>query len=123
DTIPVYLREGAVMALELPAETLRPCENMDEVPRVNALLVAPTTVKRELVHNVDKDTAYTFVTEKVADEAVTVTNKDGFDAKAVLVCGVEATKVLVDGKEVAFTAEANKTTIRVDSGFKTVQVW
>ncbi len=123
DTIPVYLREGAVMALELPAETLRPCENMDEVPRVNALLVAPTTVKRELVHNVDKDTAYTFVTEKVADEAVTVTNKDGFDAKAVLVCGVEATKVLVDGKEVAFTAEDNKTTIRVDGGFKTVQVW
>ncbi len=123
DTIPVYVREGAAMVLELPKETLAPCENMDEVPRVNALLVTPTTVKRELVHNVDATAAYTFVTERQADEAVTVTNKDGFDVGAVLIYGVEATKVLVDGKEVAFTAEGNKTTVRVDGGFKTIQIW
>jgi len=123
DTIPVYVREGAAMVLELPKETLATCEGMDDIPRVNALMVTPTTVKRELVHNVDNDTAYTFITEKQADEAVTVTNTDGMALGAVLVNGVEATKVLVDGKAAQFTAENGKTTIRLENGFKTVQVW
>lgn len=122
DEIPVYLRAGAAMVLNL-TESLEICENMEDKNVVKALLTTPADAKREVVHYADVDNAYTFVTEKQADEAVTVTNKDGFALDAVLVYGVEAKKVLVDGKEVDFTAADNKTVVKTPDGFKTVQVF
>jgi len=122
DEIPVYLRPGAAMVLNL-TESLEICENMEDKKVVSALLTTPADAKREVKHYTDKDTAYTFVTEKQADEAVTVTNKDGMALEAVLVYGIEATKVLVDGKEAAFTAEGNKTVVKTPNGFKEVTVY
>ena len=121
--IPVFLRAGAALVLELPAETLRPCENMEEVPRVPALLVTPAAQRREVVYHADNDTAYRFVTDTSDGAAVTVTNTDGMPLGALLVYGIEATRVLADGAEVPFTAGAGKTTVRLADGFQTVQVW
>ncbi len=123
NTIPVYVREGAAMVLELPQETLAPCENMEEVPRVNALLVTPTTTKREVVFYDDAQKAYRLVTERVTDEAVTVTNADGLQLGGLLVYGCMAQKVLVDGEAVEFTAEDNKTVIHTPNGFNKIEVF
>ncbi|MBP3381031.1 MAG: glycoside hydrolase family 31 protein [Clostridia bacterium] len=122
DEIPVYLRPGAAMVLNL-TESLEICENMEDKKVVKALLTTPADAKREVKHYVDADTAYTFITDKVANEAVTVTNQDGFKLDAVLVYGMEATKVLVDGKETTFTAENNNTVVNTPNGFNTVQVF
>ena len=122
DEIPVYLRAGAAMVLTLP-ESLEICENMEDKALVSALLTTAADGKREVKHYADENTAYTFVTDKVGDEAVTVVNQDGMKLDAVLVYGVEATKVLVDGKEVAFTAENNKTTVKTPAGFTKVEVF
>lgn len=122
DEIPVFLRAGAAMVLNL-TESLVPCENMEDKKIVKALLVTPADEKREVVHYADADNAYTFVTEKADAEAVTVTNQDGFKLDAVLVYGMEATRVLVDGKEAAFTVENNKTVVNTPNGFNTVQVF
>ncbi|MBP3381199.1 MAG: hypothetical protein J6L00_01015, partial [Clostridia bacterium] len=121
-TIPVYLCSGAAMVLRL-TESLEICENMEDKKVVKALLTTPADAKREVKHYVDADTAYTFITDKVANEAVTVTNQDGFKLDAVLVYGMEATKVLVDGKETTFTAENNKTKITLPDGFTKLEVF
>lgn len=122
DEIPVYLRAGAAMVLNL-TDSLEICENMEDKKVVKTLLTTPADGRREVKHYTDVDTAYTFVTDKEADEAVTVTNQDGLALDAVLVYGIEATKVLVDGKEVAFTAESNRTIVKTPNGFKTVEVF
>lgn len=120
--IPVYLRAGAAMKLNV-AESLQICDSMADGKSVPALMVTPAAEKREVKHWVDADTCVTFVTDKVADEAVTVQNVDGAALEALIVNGCEATKVLVDGKEAAFTAENNKTVVKTPQGFKTVQVF
>ncbi len=122
DVIPVYLRAGAAMVLNV-TESLEICENMEDKKVVKALLTTPADAKREVVHYTDKDNKYTFLTEKQADEAVTVTNKDGLALEAVLVYGVEATRVIADGKDVAFTVENNKTKVLLPDGFKELEVF
>ncbi len=122
DTIPVYVREGAAMVLSVPADTLDICENMEDKALVSALLVTPAAEKREVTHYESVDEAYRFVTEG-GDTAVTVSNVDGMQLGAVLVYGCEATRVLADGKEVAFTAENGKTKVWLPDGFAKLEVF
>lgn len=122
DTIPVYVREGALLVLSVPADTLATSENMEEKALTNAVMVTSASEKRTFIHNEDADNAYTFVTDKVGDEAVTVENVDGMDIGGIIVNGVEATKVVADGKEVAFTVEGSRTLVKIDS-FKKAQIW
>ena len=122
ETIPVYVREGAVMVLSVPADTLATSTNLEDVALTNAVMVAPAEGKRTLVHNEDADTAYTFVTDKLADEAVTVENVDGMELGGIIVNGLAATKVVVDGKEAEFTVDGGRTLVKVN-GFKKAQIW
>ncbi len=121
DTIPVYLRAGAAMLLEV-AESLNICDSMADGKRVPVLLTTPADVKRTVRQYVDKNTYNEFVTDNV-DGAHTVENVNGADLKAVLVYGMQPTKVLVDGKQTAFTTADGKTVIETPKGFKTVQVF
>ncbi len=122
DTIPVYVRAGAAMVLSVPADSLVTSETMEDVKRASALMVTPTQEKRSIIHWEDAEKAFAFVTDKVSDEAVTVENVDSMDIGGLIVNGVEATKVVVDGKEVAFTAEGGRTLVKVE-GFKKAQIW
>lgn len=122
DTIPVYLRAGAAMVLTVPADTLEICENMEDKDLVSALLVTPAAEKREVIHYESADKAYRLVTEG-GDAAVTVTNTDGMPLGAVLVNGFEATRVVADGQEVAFTVDTNKTKIALPDGFAKLEVY
>lgn len=123
DDVPVYLRAGAAMVLKVPADTCNICENMEDKACISALLVTPANTRREVTHWVDKNTCVTFFTDKQADEAVTVENPDGFRVGALLIYGIEAEKVLADGKDVVFAAEGDKTVIKTADSFKKLQVW
>ncbi len=122
DTIPVYLRSGAAMMLTVPAETLDICENMEDKDLTRVLLTTPAVEKREVVQYKDEDTAYTFVTEG-GDAKVKVTNVNNAKLGGALVYGVEATRVVADGKEVAFAAQNNKTKVFLPEGFKELEVF
>ena len=122
NTIPVYLCPGAAMVLTVPAQTLDICENMEDKELTKVLLTTPAAEKREVVQYEDVNTAYTFVTEK-GEGAVKVTNVDGMALGGVLVYGVEATRVVADGKEVSFTAQDNKTKVFLPEGFKTIEIF
>lgn len=110
------------MVLSVPADTLATSTNLEDVALTNAVMVAPAEGKRTLVHNEDADTAYTFVTDKLADEAVTVENVDGMELGGIIVNGLAATKVVVDGKEAEFTVDGGRTLVKVN-GFKKAQIW
>lgn len=120
--MPVYLRAGAAMVLTLPEDTLLPRTSMLDKDKVQALLVTPADADREVRHWVDKDTVVTFAVSKT-ENGFTVENKDGYDLKAVLVYGAKAEKVLVDGKETAFTIDGEKVTVRTPKGFKKLEVY
>jgi alpha-D-xyloside xylohydrolase len=119
--MPVYLRAGAMMVLTLPEDTLLPRTSMLDKDTVQALLVTPVDADRKVRHWVDKDTAVTFAVNKT-ENGFTVENKDGYDLKALLVYGVNPQKVVADGKEIAFTAQGDKVTVKTPSGFKKVQI-
>jgi alpha-glucosidase (family GH31 glycosyl hydrolase) len=118
--MPVYLRAGAMMVLTLPEETLLPRASMLDKQKVQALLVTPADGDREVRHWVDKDTAYTFAVKK-ADDGFIVENQDGYDLKALLIYGMKPEKVLVDGKEVDFTVDDSKVTVKTPQSYKKVQ--
>lgn len=121
-TIPVYLCAGAAMVLTVPADTMDICENMEEKELTQVLLTTPAAERREVVQYADTDTPYTFVTEG-GDAVVKVTNVDGMALGGALVYGVNATRVVADGKEVAFSVEENKTKIVLPDGFKELAVF
>ena len=110
------------MVLSVPAETLATSENMEDVALTNALMVTPTTQKRVFTHYEDANTAYGFVTDKIGDEAVTVENVDGMELGGIIVNGLAATKVVVDGKEAEFTVDGGRTLVKVNN-FKKAQIW
>lgn len=120
DSIPVYLRAGAAMYLEV-AESLSICDSMQDGKRVPVLLTTPADGRREVPHYFDKQHCVHFITD-AADTAVTVENPDKVKLEAVLVFGIEADKVLVDGKPADFTADNGKTVIKTPGGFDKIQV-
>jgi len=122
DTVPVYLRAGAAMVLTVPTDTFGICENMEDRALATVLMVTPAEEKREVTHYEDRDTAYTFITEK-GEGKVAVTNADAMALGGVLVNGCEAIRVVADGKEVAFEVAENKTIIKLPAGFKTVEIF
>ena len=120
DTIPVFLRAGTAMPLQV-AESLRICDAMADNRRVPVLLTTPADTKRTIKHYTDKNTCVEFITE-TADNVHTVHNVNGMTFEAVILYGVQAQKVVADGKELTFTIDGNKTIIKTPDGFKTIQI-
>ena len=119
DTIPVYLRAGTAIKLDV-ADSLAICASMADGNRNPVLLTTPADTKRVVRQYRDKESYDEFVTD-TADGAHTVENVSGAPLRAVLLYGLEAKRVLVDGEEVAFTTEHNKTVVKTPASFKTVQ--
>ena len=123
ETIPVFLREGAILPLTLPKETLAPCENMETVEKVAALMVTPAVSRREVVHFASADDSFRLVSEKPDGGILHLENPDGMKVGALLIMGADVSHVAVDGKEVPIPKDGNKTTVRLANGFKTVTVF
>ena len=67
--------------------------------------------------------AFRLVSEKADGGILRLENPDGMEIGALLIMGADVSRVAVDGKEVPFTKDGNKTTVRLANGFKTVTVF
>ena len=121
DTIPVFLRAGTAIQLEV-AESYRICDSMAEGRRVPVLLTTPADTRRTVRQYADKNTFAEFITD-TTDGVHTVQNVHNATLEGVLMYGIQATKVLADGKEVAFEVDGNQTIIKTPSSFTTLQVF
>ncbi len=120
DTIPVFLRAGTAIKLDV-AESLHICDSMADGRRVPVLLTTPADAKRTMRQYVDKNTFMEFVTD-TENGVHTIQNVNGITLEAVLMYGVQATNVLADGKEVSFTVDGNKTVVKTPNSFTTLQI-
>ncbi len=105
NTIPVYLRDGAVIKA-----TVGPNFEMDEDMNsvsYDAVIAAPSTAKRSVQFVTDSKT-YSFTNTPDGDNGFTVTNDSSHSAKLVIAAGVTASEVKVDGKAVKKLSELPK---------------
>ncbi len=123
DTIPVFLRDGAVLPLTLPKETLSPFTSVEDIETVPALLVTPALARREVTLHTSADDSFRLVSEKPDSGILRLDNTDGMACGALLIFGADVSHVAVDGKEVPIPKDGNKTTVRLANGFKTVTVF
>lgn len=123
DTIPVYLRDGAILPLTLPKETLLPFTSVEDTQTVPALLVTPALSRRTVTLHTSADDSFRLVSEKPDGGILRLDNTDGMACGALLLFGAAVTHVKVDGKEVPFTNDGNKTTVRLENGFKTIEIF
>ena len=148
---PVYIKGGAVKAIDLP-ESMKLGAEMhddsdDEFTNLPALLITPPD-KDNTVVIYDKQGASTdyhtynakeetYVNAKTSDTVFTITNKDGSARSIILALGVTAGGVEVDGKALSelrampdyqakqygyYVDEDGLTTIYVPSGWKSLTV-
>ena len=148
---PVYIKGGAVKAIDLP-ESMKLGAEMhddsdDEFTNLPALLITPPD-KDNTVVIYDKQGASTdyhtynakeetYVNAKTSDTVFTVTNSDGSARSIILALGVTAAGIEVDGKALSelrempdylaqqygyYVDEDGLTTIYVPSGWKTLTV-
>ncbi len=105
NTIPVYLRDGAVVKA-----TVGPNFEMDEDMNsvsYDAVIAAPSTAKRSVQFVTDSKT-YSFTNTPDGDNGFTVTNDSSHSAKLVIAAGVTASEVKVNGKAVKKLSELPK---------------
>lgn len=148
---PVYVKGGAVKAIDLP-ESMRLGAEMhddseDEFTNLPALLITPPD-KDNTVVIYDKQGASTdyhtynakeetYVNARTSDTVFTVTNTDGSDRSIILALGVTAAGIEVDGKALTrlydmpnyqakqygyYIDEDGLTTIYAPAGWKTLTV-
>lgn len=127
ERIPVYVKAGAALPIQLASATLRLTDSMKS-GRCDALLVAAGA--GETLHYVDEAVTETYRVEQT-ENGMVIHNAEGADRRAVLVYGVNAENVLVDGRKLAlsgegdegFTTDGGCTTVRLASGdWKTITV-
>ena len=123
DTIPVFLRDGAILPLTLPKETLSPFTSVEDIETVPALLVTPALARREVTLHKDKESSFHIVSEKPNAGILHLENPDKELFGALLIFGADVSRVMVDGREVPFTKDGSKTTVRLANGFNTVTVF
>ena len=123
DTIPVFLRDGAVLPLTLPKETLSPFTSVEDIETVPALLVTPAIARREVTLHTSADDSFRLVSEKPDSGILRLDNTDGMACGALLIFGADVSRVMVDGKEVPFTKDGSKATVRLANDFKTLTVF
>ncbi len=96
-TIPLYIRSGAVLPVQL-SKTLEFTDTMLNEDRVEALLVTPAISKRNVCYYTDENTKVSFVTNMPKDGVTTITTSDKCNAKVIVAKGIAASKITVDGK-------------------------
>lgn len=122
-TIPVYLRDGAILPLTLPKETLLPFTSVEDTQTVPALLVTPALSRRAVTLHTSADAGFRLVSEKPDGGILRLDNTDGMACGALLLFGAAVTHVKADGKDVPFTGDGNKTAVRLENGFKTIEIF
>ena len=76
-----------------------------------------------MVHFASDDGAFRLVSEKPDAGILHLENPDKELFGALLIFGADVSRVMVDGKDVPFTRDGNKATVRLANGFKTVTVF
>ena len=103
--IPVYVRAGSVVPLTLN-ESLKLTDSMQEGESVEALLVTRPDYDRETEYWIDEETSVSYSNTALSEDTFRVTAGEGNQASAVLVKGLAAFSVTVDGQELARLDEA-----------------
>ncbi len=121
ETVPVYLRAGAVMLLKT-TESLEFGENMVDKATITTLLTTPAENRREVRHYFDEKNYADFVTDVAEDAVLVLENKNNAQVDAVVVKGVQATAVIADGEAVEFACKENETRFRLPNGFRKIVI-
>lgn len=113
ERMPVYVKAGAVLPIQVSPETLALTSTMID-GKTNALLVTAGTGER--LHYVDESTSQTYSVEEKEDGTIVIHNADGAAQSAVLAYGITGGKVTVDGTELSRlgTIEAERAGYLVD---------
>ena len=133
NTIPVYLRDGAVIKATVAGDFTMTGDMNDK--SYDAVIAAPSTEKRTVEFLTDSKT-YKFTNTPGGDNAFTVSNDSGHSAKLVIAAGVTASEVKVDGKALNkldklpsndsakgyYVDYENRRTLVFTGGWKTVSV-
>ncbi|MBP3381729.1 MAG: discoidin domain-containing protein, partial [Clostridia bacterium] len=149
--MPIYLKDGAVKAINLPDSMTLMAEMHDEedteFSEHESLLITPPNKTRETViytkegesedFRTYKSTTETYVSAPESNTVFTVTNKEGSRREIVLALGVAAAEISCDGKKLTRLAQkpdyynkeygyyvdlAGMTTIYLPAGWKTLSV-
>lgn len=94
--IPVYIRSGSVMPVQVSSKTLSLIDSSAD-GRTEALVVTPANSKRELNYWKDSSTEVKFTSEKTAPGAYKVTSSGSGNAKVIIAYATSAKSVSVDG--------------------------
>ena len=96
NTIPVYLRDGAVIKATVSSD-FSITGNMND-KSYDALIAAPSTKKHTALFHADNNNSYTFTNSPDGEDSFTVTNNDNYKSDIVIAVGVTASAVEVNGK-------------------------
>lgn len=135
NSIPVLVRQGTVTPISLSRDTLEFKENMVEAGSEPALLVTPPDKSRTSTQWESADKSNTFVNKRNS-KGYTITAENSEERSVILAHGTVANKVIVDGKPLElleyrdevvdytgyYVDGANRTIIRADSGWKTIEI-
>lgn len=98
DKSPVYIKAGAVVPVTV-APSLTLTDSMQDVETQEALLVTLPDENREVTYWKDEDTSVVYKNSVVNDTSFQITAGEGNEAAAVIVKGLAAYSVEVDGEK------------------------
>ena len=115
--IPVYIKSGAVIPVDLPA-SMQLMEKMDGTKYKGLVVTPPDNLTNSTVHfNDDGSDSITYTSNYVSDRQFIIEASKSSDVKCFVAYGVNAVAVTVDG--VALTKSDSKLTPGTTSGFYT----
>ncbi len=118
DTMPIFLREGAVLPLLLPQDGMM-CED-NTVDTVNALALALSIDGRYEI-NLDKETAI-FVSCEKNSGIYSINNENEYKFGIVKLYGITVKGVMADNVGCEFKVDGGITTVKTPNSFKTLKV-
>lgn len=98
DTIPVYMEAGSVIPVTLGEELVLDGSNT-QGKNTNALMVAPTVVKKVNTIYADEKTTQVYTSDSLGDNSYSVTADAAYGKKIVVAMGVTANSVKVGNSE------------------------
>lgn len=104
DKSPVYIKAGSVIPVTV-APSLTLTDSMQGVDRTEALLVTLPDNKRESTYWKDEETSVTYKNSAISNSSFQVTAGKGNEATAIIIKGVAASDVKVDGKNLTRLSE------------------
>ncbi len=96
-TIPVYLKSGAAVAVELP-DTMLPTDSMEGKTRYKALLITPAdNLTSTPVYASEDEAPVVYTSRYISTNAYSLTASESSDRRMLVAYGTNATAISVDG--------------------------